>query len=68
MGPKRDSSLTIRLAEHEKKTLSYFASQWQMNENEVVRACIAVAFPMLRDVPYLRRVQLEDNIAMQVAQ
>lgn len=61
MPPKRENPLTVRFTAEEFLLLRQYATAWDMEASEVVRACLAVGLPVLADVPYVRRVRLEDN-------
>lgn len=64
MAAKREQSLTIKLSDEESLTLRKMAAEWDMEVSAVLRACMAVALPVLRDVDFVRRVRLEDNKLM----
>lgn len=64
MASRREQSLTIKLSDEESLTLRRMAAEWEMDVSAVLRACMAVGLPVLRDVDFVRRVRLEDNQLM----
>lgn len=68
MPPKRDASQTVRLSFDEQEVLRRCAHDWDMEISDVLRTCIAIAIPLMRDVEFARRIRLEDNVAMRKKQ
>lgn len=58
---KKDTSLTIRFSESESKKLRAVAVELDMDVSAIVRACIALGLPILKEVPFTQRILLEDN-------
>lgn len=68
MPPKREASQTVRLSFDEQEVLRRCAHDWDMDMSDLLRACIAIALPVMRDVEFSRRIRLEDNAAMRKLQ
>lgn len=64
MPPKREAQTGVKLTDDEQIILRRLAEDWGLTLSELVRRCIAVGLPVLHDVPFMRRVQLEDCILM----
>jgi hypothetical protein len=61
MPPKRERGFSLRFEEDEYLRLRRKSAEWNMDVSDIVRACIAIALPVMEDVYFVRRVQLEDN-------
>ncbi len=64
MPPKRESSTTLRLSEEEKEMIRRVSYELGECESDVIRACIAIGLPVLQKCALLRRVRLEDAVAV----
>jgi hypothetical protein len=62
--PKRERSITIRLSDHEAATLSRLVGELGMESSEILRVCLALGIPILKSVPFARRIVLEDNLLL----
>lgn len=61
MPPKREASQTVRLSFDEQEALRRLAHDWDMDMSDLLRTCIAIALPVMKDVEFARRIRLEDN-------
>lgn len=61
MPPKRERGFSLCFEEDEYLRLRRKSAEWNMDVSDIVRACIAIALPVMEDVYFVRRVQLEDN-------
>lgn len=61
MPEKRDQSLTVKLSDVELAKVKQTARECSMDVSEMLRACICLGSPILKQVAYVRRVRLEDN-------
>ncbi|MBD5647967.1 MAG: hypothetical protein HDQ89_10305 [Desulfovibrio sp.] len=68
MPDKREQTLTIKLSDFEMLAVRQAADSFDMDVSELVRGCICIGLPVFAHVPFVRRVRLEDNRAMQRVQ
>ena len=68
MPPKRDASQTVSLSFDEQQILRQYAHDWDMDISDLLRSCIAIALPVMREVEFSRRIRLEDNSVMRKKQ
>lgn len=59
--PKREQSVTIKVSELEQAVIRQAAADMDMDVSELIRACVAIALPILQDVPFVRRVRMDDS-------
>lgn len=64
MPPKRETPSGIKFSADEALVLRCIAAEWDITVSDLVRKCIAVGLPLLKDVPFARRIQLEDCTAI----
>lgn len=62
---KRETTITFKVTEFEGLMLHQLATDFDMDLSELVRSCLAYGLPILQNVPFARRMRLEDNVAMQ---
>lgn len=62
MPPKRETGINVKVSEFEKEQIRKACTLLGENESDIVRACIALALPIIQNVEYASRVRLEDNI------
>ena len=68
MPPKREASQTVHLSIDEQEALRRLAYDWDIDMSDLLRACIAIALPVMKDVEFSRRIRLEDNSFMRRTQ
>ena len=68
MPPKRSESVSLKLSFDEIEALRRLAHDWDIDMSDLLRTCIAIALPVMKDVEFSRRIRLEDNSFMRRAQ
>ena len=61
---KREATITFKVTEYEAVVLRQLAADCDMELSELVRTSLAFGLPILQNLPFARRIRLEDNSLM----
>ena len=61
---KREVTITFKVTEFEGLMLHQLAADFDMELSELVRTSLAFGLPILQNLPFARRIRLEDNSLM----
>ena len=61
---KREATITFKVTEFEAVVLRQLAADFDMDLSELVRTSLAFGLPILQNLPFARRIRLEDNSLM----